>query len=71
MANANTEHSRKLRSKTATEYNRQKIEAGEIRVISLKLKTELLDEFDELCSMLGLSRPALLSFLIDHYNKTK
>lgn len=71
MANANTEHSRKLRAKTATEYNRQKLKSGELKAISLKLKPELLEQFDNLGNNLGLSRPVLIAFLLEHYNTTK
>lgn len=71
MANANTEHSRKLRAETATEYNRQKLKSGEVKAISLKLKPDLLEQFDNLGSDLSLSRPAVIAFLLDHYNKTK
>lgn len=69
MANANTEHSKKLRAKTAAARNKALIAQGVIKQISLTLPTEELAEFEGLAKELGLSRPRLLKKLIEFYKE--
>ena len=58
MANAMTEHSKKLRAKTAAEWTKKRIAEGKIKVISLQLEPALLAEFDAMAKAKGLSRRA-------------
>lgn len=68
MANATTEHSRKLRAKTANEWARKQLESGELKQINLRLTKETAEMFDSLCAKLELSRPQVLKILMEHYN---
>ncbi|MDD7425651.1 MAG: ribbon-helix-helix protein, CopG family [[Actinobacillus] rossii] len=68
MANANTDHSRKLRAKTANEWVRKQLESGELKQINLRLPKETAEMFDSLCEKLELSRTQALKILIEHYN---
>ncbi|HBP31096.1 MAG TPA: hypothetical protein DD666_17005 [Advenella kashmirensis] len=69
MANSNTEHSRKLRAKTATESAKRLIAAGIIKKITFRLNTDLANEFDAIAHERGLSRPATLQMLCDMYRQ--
>lgn len=69
MANSNTEHSKKLRAKTASEWAKKQMNEGHIRQIAMKINAELADEFDELCAKMDSSRPQTLKALIDFYNQ--
>lgn len=68
MANANTDHSRKLRAKTANDWVKKQLESGELKQINLRLPKETAEMFDSLCEKLELSRPQALKTLIEHYN---
>ncbi|MDY6216656.1 ribbon-helix-helix protein, CopG family [Actinobacillus porcinus] len=68
MANATTEHSRKLRAKTANEWARKRLDSGELKQINLRLPKKTAEMFDSLCEKLELSRPQALKILIEHYN---
>ncbi len=67
MGNSYTEHSRKLRAKTATESTKRLIAAGVIRKFALRLKTELANEFDAIAEERALSRPETLKLLVEFY----
>lgn len=67
MANAQTEHSRKLRAKTASEWTQKQISEGKIKQVKMNLSAELTDEFDALVAEQGTSRPKTLKMLIDFY----
>lgn len=64
MANSNTEHSKALRAKTASEHQKRKLEAGEISKIGLTLPTDLLNRFDKYCKGNNLSRPKAIEQLL-------
>lgn len=67
MANAQTEHSRKLRAKTASEWAKKQIAEGKIKQVKMDLSAELAGEFDALVAEQGTSRPKTLKMLIDFY----
>ena len=67
MANAITEHSRKLRAKTARLANDKAIAEGRARRILMQLPAEVADEFDSICAELGLSRPQALKVLCERF----
>lgn len=67
MANSNTEHSRKLRQKTANEYNKRMLAEGKIKQINLRLSAELADEFNALLKQLGETKPKAIKAIIEHY----
>lgn len=69
MANAKTEHSKWLRAKTATEYNKKLLANGTVKQISLKLPTEIANNFDAIVAELGVSRPECLRILCELYRK--
>ncbi|WKT00857.1 hypothetical protein NYR30_06170 [Gallibacterium salpingitidis] len=71
MANSNTEHSKKLRSKTASEYNKKALEEGRIKAISLRLDAVLAAEFDAVLSELADTRPAGIKKLCEIYRQYK
>ena len=41
MSNSNTEHSRKLRSKTAAAATKRKVESGEVKIVTMQLSGDL------------------------------
>lgn len=67
MANSNTEHSRKLRPKTASEYNKRMLKEGKIKQVNLRLSAELADEFNALLKQLGENKPKAIKAIIEHY----
>lgn len=69
MANSNTEHSKKLRAKTAAEWSKKQISEGHIRQITMKMNADIADTFDALCAKMGSSRPQTLKALLDFYNQ--
>lgn len=73
MANSNTEHSRKLRNKTANEYNRKLREQGLIKTYSMQLSPELGQEFNEVLKRFGSTKKeavrALCDFVYSHQGK--
>lgn len=66
-----TEHSKKLRAKTANEYNKKMREQGKIRTILLRLDSNLADRLDNVLNELGESRPTGIKALLDFYDKHK
>ena len=71
MANSNTEHSKKLRSKTAAEWQKKQIAEGKIKRLAMTLPTEIADGFNEVAEQLGLSKPQTLKHLIDHFKASQ
>lgn len=71
MANSKTDHSKKLRAKTAAEFNKRMLETGKMKQISLKLNSELADEFDAVLAELGESRPQAIKALCEFYRTHK
>ncbi|MDG6881013.1 Uncharacterised protein [Phocoenobacter uteri] len=69
MTNSTTEHSKKLRAKTAKEHNKKQLEAGIVKRLGLVVPTETLTLFDEIASESGLSRPKALQMLCEFYQK--
>jgi hypothetical protein len=67
MANSMTEHSKKLRAKTANEYNKRMLKEGKIKQISLRLTPELADEFNALLAQLGESKAKGIQAIVEHY----
>lgn len=67
MANSNTEHSRKLRQKTANEYTKRMLKEGKIKQVNLRLSAELADEFNALLKQLGENKPKAIKAIIEHY----
>ena len=63
MANANTEHSKKLRARTAAEHLRRKKAAGEVAQMTLLAKTEVMDDFKALLASFGGSRAEAMAAL--------
>ncbi|MGX2949358.1 hypothetical protein ACWIUA_00420 [Ursidibacter sp. B-7004-1] len=70
MANL-TEHSRKLRAKTALEHTKRSLAEGKTRQILLRMDTTLADEFDAVLSELGSSRPQAIKALCEFYRNHK
>lgn len=67
MANATTEHSRKLKVKHAQAWNKKMQEEGKVQRIGLQMATEIAQEFDAICAELGLSRPQTIKALCELY----
>ncbi|QLB44846.1 hypothetical protein [Mannheimia pernigra] len=67
MANAQTEHSRKLRAETARRLNDKALAEGKARRILMQLSAEVADEFDAICAELGVSRPQAIKTLCEMY----
>ncbi|MEE3608244.1 hypothetical protein [Avibacterium paragallinarum] len=71
MANAMTEHSKKLRAKTAAAHTQKALEEGKVRRILLQMPTDLANEFDEILAELGNSRPQGIKALCEIYRTYK
>lgn len=56
MANAQTEHSRKLRQKTAAEARRKKLASGEYRSLTVQGRASDMDIIDRAVEKAGGSR---------------
>lgn len=69
MANAQTEHSKKLRASTAAARNKRLREEGKVRQVCALLPTETADELDAIGKELGLSRPKLLAYFCELHRK--
>lgn len=67
MANSNTEHSRKLRAKTAAEHVKRKLADGSLRQYGFKLTREDADLFDRVVNEMGLSRPQTIKTLCEFW----
>ena len=71
MANSNTEHSKKLRAKNTAEWNKKQMAEGKVKSISMKLDTDLANEFDAILAELGDSRPKGIKALCEFYRSHK
>lgn len=60
MANSNTEHSKRLRAKTAVEAARKKLQSGEYRQYTIRAKAEEMDIIDAAIEKAGGSRTQAL-----------
>lgn len=67
MANAQTEHSKKLRAKTAAEWSKKQLAEGNLKRMTLQLSTEVAELFDGVAAELGLSRPQTLKAVLEFY----
>lgn len=67
MANAQTEHSKKLRAKTAAEWSKKQLAEGNVKRMTLQLPTEVAELFDDVAAELGLSRPQTLKAVLEFY----
>lgn len=69
MANSNTEHSKRLRAKTAAAYNKKVLAEGKTRRILLQLDAELANEFDAILAELSQNggRPQGIKKLCEIY----
>ncbi len=67
MSNSNTEHSKKLRAKTAAAHIKKNLALGLIRRMMIQAPTPVADEFDTICKELELSRPKALEYLCKFY----
>lgn len=65
-----TEHSRKLRAKTALEHTKKSLAEGKTRQMLIRMDAALADEFDEILSELGHSRPEGIKALCEIYRNT-
>ena len=71
MSNSNTEHSKKLRGKTANEWHKKQREAGVKKQIAMLADTAIAEEFNMLCEQMGLSKPKALKALMDFYKNNQ
>ncbi|CCG17514.1 hypothetical protein [Taylorella equigenitalis] len=69
-ANSQSPASKAARQRTAHEYDKKMIELGLIKKIGLRLPTEVYEAFESLSSEKGMTRPACLRMLIEHYRNT-
>ncbi|UOO81173.1 hypothetical protein LVJ83_09325 [Uruburuella testudinis] len=67
MANANTEHSRKLRAATAAKVQKEKLASGEYAQITLRTDTKTMADFKAILDDIGGKRPEALKKLIEIY----
>lgn len=67
MANSNTEHSKKLRSQTANEWQKKQREAGLKKQIAIFADTAIAEEFNALCEQMGLPKAKALKVLMESY----
>lgn len=71
MANAQTEHSKKLRAKTSAEHTKKLLAEGKVKRYGFMLKTEVAEEFDAVLAELGGSRPEAIKALCAFYRSHK
>lgn len=71
MANAQTEHSKALRRKTAAAHSLKKRAEGTVKQIGLTLSIELATEFDAVLSELGANRAEGIKALCEFYRAHK
>lgn len=69
MSNSNTEHSKKLRAKTALEHTKRSLAEGKTRQILIRMETAVADEFDAILQELGGSRPQAIKALCEFYRQ--
>lgn len=67
--NSQTAASKLSRMKTAHAYDKKMQELGLITRTTLRLKTEVYEDFEKLAKQLDLSRPECLRILLESYRK--
>ncbi|MDO5058780.1 MAG: hypothetical protein Q4D82_02420 [Neisseria sp.] len=67
MANAQTEHSKKLRSQTASQWQKEQLASGAVRQITLRAKAEQMDIIDAAIAKAGGSRTQALLKICEAY----
>lgn len=71
MANALTEHSRKLRAKTANEYNKRMLAEGKMKQFSVRMETAIADEFSLVLAEIGGTKAQAIKKLCDIYRNSR
>lgn len=71
MANSNTEHSRKLRAKTAQAHVRKLLESGTVKQFTVRLPTETANELNAILAEIGGTKPQAIKILCEIYRKQK
>ncbi|CAM2909686.1 hypothetical protein N5918_10095 [Glaesserella parasuis] len=71
MANSMTEHSRKLRSKTANEYNKRMLAEGKVKQFSVRMETPIADEFASVLAEIGGTKAEAIKKLCEIYRQNK
>ncbi|KDB45394.1 hypothetical protein KZ386_10800 [Glaesserella parasuis] len=69
MANSMTEHSRKLRSKTANEYNKRMLAEGKVKQFSVRMETPIADEFVAILAEIGGTKAEAIKKLCEIYRQ--
>ncbi|ACL32271.1 hypothetical protein Q7267_11145 [Glaesserella parasuis] len=69
MANSMTEHSRKLRSKTANEYNKRMLAEGKVKQFSVRMETPVADEFVAILAEIGGKKAEAIKKLCEIYRQ--
>lgn len=67
MANAQTEHSKQLRAKTAAEWKRKKRESGLAKQFTVSLETSLSEEFNAILAEIGGTKAQAIKKLCEMY----
>ena len=69
MANAQTEHSKALRAKTAAEWNKKQKELGLRKSVSFNLTTETANELNAILAELGGKKSEAIAKLCTFYRQ--
>ncbi|MFK5217316.1 hypothetical protein [Glaesserella parasuis] len=64
-----TEHSRKLRSKTANEYNKRMLAEGKVKQFSVRMETPVADEFVAILAEIGGTKAEAIKKLCEIYRQ--
>lgn len=67
MSNSMTEHSRKLRIKTAQEHVKKLLESGTVKQFTVRLPTETFQDLNTILSELGGSKAQAIKALCEIY----
>lgn len=70
MANSYTEHSKKLRAKTAAEYNRHMLAKGKVKQFSVRMETSIADELNAVLAEIGGTKANAIKRLCEIYRQT-
>lgn len=71
MANSNTEHSRKLRVKTAQAHVKKLLESGTVKQFTVRLPTETADELNAILAEIGGTKTQAIKTLCEMYHNQK
>lgn len=71
MSNANTKHSKALRKATTAQWQREKLESGELAQILIRADAETINNFKVMLEEIGGSRPEALRKLYQFYQAKK